>query len=67
VDVTLRDASFYPLASGTWYVDGNEVVYTIHKISNTPVVHDETTRMKVSDFQNAKPFGADHNAYLERM
>ena len=66
VDVTLRDARFYPLASGTWYVEGNEVVYTIHAMKNTPVVH-ETTRMKLSDFQNAKPFGADHKAYLERM
>ena len=67
VDVTLRDASFYALASGTWYVDGTEVVYTIQKIKNTPVVRDETTRMKLSDFQNAKPFGTDHKAYLERM
>jgi len=65
VDVTLRDARFYPLASGTWYVEGNEVVYTIHKMKDTPF--NETTRMKLSDFQNAKPFGTDHKTYLERM
>ena len=65
-DVTLRDARFYPLASGTWYVEGNEVVYTLQKLKDAPV-REETTRMKLSDFKNAKPFGADHEAYLERM
>jgi hypothetical protein len=65
-DVTLRDAMFYPLASGTWYVEGNEVVYTIHKMKDTQI-HDETTRMKLSDFKDAKAFGTDHHAYLERM
>ena len=65
-DVTLRDARFYPLASGTWHVEGNEVVYTIEKLKDTEIRH-ETTRMKLSDFQNAKPFGTDHKAYLERM
>ena len=65
VDVTLRDASFYPLASGTWSVEGNEVVYTIDRIKNSPM--HETTRMKLSDFKNAKAFGIDHHAYLERM
>jgi hypothetical protein len=65
-DVTLRDARFYPLASGTWYVEGNEVVYTTQKLKDTEIRH-ETTRMKLSDFQNAKPFGTDHKAYLERM
>ena len=65
-DVTLRDARFYALASGTWYVEGNEVVYTIQKMKDTEI-RPETTRMKFSDFQNAKPFGTDPKAYLERM
>jgi hypothetical protein len=67
VDVTLRDARFYALASGTWHVEGNEVVYTIHKLKDAPVARDETTRMKLSDFKNAKVFGTDHKATLERM
>ena len=27
-DMTLREARFYPLGSGGWHVEGNEVVYT---------------------------------------
>jgi len=47
-------------------MEGNEVVYTLQKLKDAPV-REESTRMKLSDFKNAKPFGADHKAYLERM
>ena len=64
--MTLREARFYPLGSGSWHVEGNEVVYTLQKLKDAPV-REESTRMKLSAFKNAKPFGADHKAYLERM
>jgi hypothetical protein len=65
VDASMRTARFDEAFSGAWRLDGNEVVYTVEdKETHIPKT---TTRMKVSDFEHAKPFGVDPNAYLERL
>jgi hypothetical protein len=64
-DVNLRDAKFDFFLSGTWRIDGTDLVYTIEDPgSETPKT---TTRMKLSEFEHAAPFGTDRDAYLQRM
>ena len=65
VDANLRDAKFDFFISGTWRIDGDDLVYTIQdKETQTPKT---TTRMKLSEFEHAAPFGTDREAYLGRM
>jgi hypothetical protein len=64
-DANRRDAKFKFFIAGTWHIDGEDVVYTMEdKDRNIPKT---TTRMKLSDFKRAVPFGTDREAYLERL
>ena len=65
VDANLRDAKFDFFSSGTWRIDGTDVVYTIEKKESG--IPKTTTRMKLSEFEHTPPFGTDPNAYLERL
>jgi hypothetical protein len=65
VDANLRDTKFERVFSGTWRLDGNEVAYTVEdKKLHIPKT---TMKMRLSDFERAKPFGTDPDAYLERL
>jgi hypothetical protein len=65
VDANRRDAKFKFFMTGTWHIDGEDVVYTMEdKDHNIPKT---TTRMKLAEFKHAVPFGTDREAYLERM
>jgi hypothetical protein len=65
VDANLCDTKFERLFSGTWRLDGNEVTYTVEdKKLHIPKT---TMKMRLSDFERAKPFGTDPDAYLERL
>jgi hypothetical protein len=65
VDVNSRDAKFDFFISGTWHIDGKDLVYTVE--DKQTQIPQTTTRMKLSDFEHAAPFGTDRDAYLQRL
>lgn len=65
VDANLREAKFDEAFSGTWRIERGELVYTVQ--DKDAYIPKTTTRMKLSEFEHASPFGTDREAYLERM
>ena len=65
VDSNRRDAKFDFFMSGTWYLDGSDLVYTIEQKEGE--VLKAVTRISLSKFENTPPFGTDPNYYLERL
>jgi hypothetical protein len=65
VDANLRQTKFDEAFSGTCRIERDELVYTVQ--DKDAYVPKATTRMKLSEFEHASPFGTDREAYLERM
>jgi hypothetical protein len=64
VDANRRNAGFVVVQSGTWSVEGRDVVYILKATDSVPA---RTTRFPLSELTQAVPFGTDINARWQRM
>lgn len=63
VDANQRNAKFDVSLTGTWHIEGDDLVYTTEEKGPVP---ERTMRIRLSEFRNAQYF-PDKDARWERM